>query len=73
MQLTINSTEDLGYIQLEDGSEVPCRIWEGTTAAGTRCLLFVPRIAVAAADADSGEFAELADASDVTTVKDMRQ
>lgn len=41
MQIQIESTDQLTEL---DG--VPCRVWNGTTAAGVPCLVFVHRIAV---------------------------
>ena len=75
MRLTIESTPDLGCIELEDGAEVPCRVWKGTTERGTQCLVFVTRIAVPDEVLLTDEFAELSDKSDSTNVKwtDTRQ
>lgn len=41
MKLTLTSTERMVTI-----NNVPCRVWEGTTADGVRCVAFVRRIAV---------------------------
>lgn len=49
MKITIESTPDLTTI---DGVEV--RRWNGTTEAGTPCMVFVRRIAVL--DGRQGEF-----------------
>lgn len=42
MEIIIKSTEKLTHF---DG--VPVRLWEGTTADGVPCMVFVHRIAVA--------------------------
>lgn len=52
MQITMESTEHLTEI---DG--VPVRLWEGETSWGTRCKVFVHRIAVSNED-DSAQFEE---------------
>lgn len=41
MQLTITSTEQITEI---NGRR--CRVWDGRTPSGVRCLVFVPAIAV---------------------------
>jgi hypothetical protein len=50
MRLTIASTDKLTHM---DG--VPVRVWEGETDQGTRCTVFVHRIAVAQGE-DSTQF-----------------
>ena len=56
MTITIESTEKITHF---DG--VPVRVWQGTTAAGVRCFVFVHRIAVAN-NVDQSQFdAELAE------------
>jgi hypothetical protein len=41
MKITIESTDDLYSL-----GGVVCRVWEGTTDAGTKCFVFVSTIAV---------------------------
>lgn len=50
MQIQIESTDKITHI---DG--VPVRLWEGTTADGTKCKVFVHRVAVHN-DEDATEF-----------------
>jgi len=50
MQITMNSTDNLTKI---DG--IPVRLWEGETLRGTKCKVFVHRIAVSN-DEDSSQF-----------------
>lgn len=50
MEIQIKATEKLTRV---DG--VPCRVWEGTTARGIRCIVFVHRVAVHNND-DSSQF-----------------
>lgn len=50
MEIIIEATEKLTHI---DG--VPVRLWEGTTEAGTKCKVFVHRIAVHN-DEDASQF-----------------
>jgi hypothetical protein len=53
MRLTITSTEHTATI---NGAE--CRVWEGVTDGGARCVLFVHRVAVHLDD-DPAEFEAL--------------
>lgn len=50
LSITITPTGDLTAL---DG--VPCRLWEGVTADGVRCKVFVHRVAVHK-DEDAGAF-----------------
>lgn len=50
MQLHIESTD-----RIEDVDGVPCRVWKGTTANGTPCIVLIHRIAVRE-DRDHEEF-----------------
>jgi hypothetical protein len=50
MEIMIKATETLTTL---DG--VPCRLWEGITAGGVACKVFVHRVAVHK-DADSEQF-----------------
>ena len=50
MELLITATDQLTHV---DG--VPCRVWEGHTEEGVRCLVFVHRIAVPESE-DSAAF-----------------
>lgn len=50
MQIQIESTGQLTHL---DG--VPVRVWEGVTAAGTKCKVFVHRVAVHQIE-DASEF-----------------
>lgn len=50
MEIQITATPHTTHI---DG--VPCRLWEGVTADGTKCKVFVHRIAVHNDD-DSSQF-----------------
>lgn len=40
MQITVESTSKIVEI-----NGVPCRVWEGRTAAGIKCHCYIPRIA----------------------------
>lgn len=51
MKITIESTDQLTHI---DG--VPVRFWRGVTEAGTKCKVFVHRVAVHNAE-DASQFA----------------
>jgi hypothetical protein len=65
--------EPTDRIAIVDG--VKCRFWEGVTESGTRCVVFVHRIAVHCDD-DLSEFdRELVEgpAPDKVIVGDMRQ
>lgn len=50
MQIQIEATDKVTTI---DG--VPCRLWEGVTERGTKCKVFVHRIAVHESE-DSSQF-----------------
>jgi hypothetical protein len=50
MELLITSTDMLTLLE-----GLPCRVWEGTTDAGLKCLVFIYRIAMHP-DADSRAF-----------------
>jgi hypothetical protein len=46
MKVTLESTDKIVELVLANGTAVPARIWEGTTANGVRCHAYVTRIAV---------------------------
>lgn len=50
MQIMMTATEQITHLD-----RVQCRVWEGVTAGGVPCKLFIHRIAVAK-DQDSAEF-----------------
>lgn len=46
MKVTLQNTSKVVHLVI-NGTEVPARIWEGTTESGVKCHAFVTRIAVA--------------------------
>jgi hypothetical protein len=56
MRVTLESTTKTVTLVLPNGTEVPARIWEGTTANGIACHAYITRIAVQRDD-DVAEFA----------------
>ena len=67
MEITIKAT-----CMVTDLAGVPCRVWEGVTGKGTKCKVFVHRIAVADTE-DAGEFrAELEEQMPPSTHIDLR-
>ncbi len=55
MKVTLENTTKVVEFTLANGTEVPVRIWEGTTAAGIPCHAYILRVAVQD-DHDASEF-----------------
>lgn len=55
MKVTLENTDKVVLLTLQDGVTVPARIWESVTANGIACHAYVTRIAVAN-DHDATEF-----------------
>lgn len=67
MEIQITATPHVTHI---DG--IPCRLWEGVTANGTKCKVFVHRIAVHESE-DASQFeAELAEQMPPGVAIDLR-
>ena len=68
MNMLIESTATVVEILTAAGGVVQCRVWNGVTERGTKCLVFVPRIA--ALEGDHRELREaLLDVTEITHVE----
>lgn len=46
MKLELESTEKIIRLTLEDGQEVPARVWQGKTDSGIEVHCYITRVAV---------------------------